>query len=317
VSLTTSLTVLCTDEAPLLGAALEAAVAQDPDEIVVLDNSSTDATPELAQRAGARLLRLEPRVSYAAAMNASISGSTGDLVAFLQADTFVAPGYLEAARAAFADPLVGSVAPKLVRAVGPGPADRLDQLDAAGMVVDRRRKNGLVGHGAPASAYARRAEIFGADGAAAVYRRATLEDVAVEGEVFDVDLERWASDADLAWRAQVLGWRCLYEPAALAHHIRAYSPSTRAEMSEGSRRMQFRNRYLMIAKNEGRELARDLPLVLGYELLALGHVLLRERHLLPAYRDAWRRLPAARRRRRAIQARRIGGRVRYGLEAPR
>ena len=81
--------------------------------------------------------------------------------------------------------------------------------------------------------------------------------------------------------------------------------------------MQFRNRYLMIAKNEGRELARDLPLVLGYELLALGHVLLRERHLLPAYRDAWRRLPAARRRRRAIQARRIGGRVRYGLEAPR
>jgi len=158
VSLTTSLTVLSTDEAPLLEAALRAAVAQEPDEVLVVDNSSTDATPELAQRAGARLLRIEPRVPYAAAMNASISGSTGDLVAFLQADTFVAPGYLEAARAAFADPLVGSVAPKLVRAVGPGPEDRLDELDAAGMVVDRRRKNGLVGHGAPASAYARPAE---------------------------------------------------------------------------------------------------------------------------------------------------------------
>ena len=87
-------------------------------------------------------------------------------------------------------------------------------------------------------------------------------------------------------------------------------------MSEASRRMQFRNRYLMIAKNEGRELVRDLPLVLGYEALALGHVLLRERHLLGAYRDAWRRLPAARRRRRAIQARRVAGRVRYGLQAP-
>jgi len=184
------------------------------------------------------------------------------------------------------------------------------------MVVDRRRKNGLVGHGAPASAYARRAEVFGADGAAAVYRRAALEDVAIDGEVFDVDLERWASDADLAWRAHLLGWRCVYEPAALAHHVRSYSPSTRAEMSEASRRMQFRNRYLMIAKNEGRELAHDLPLVLGYEVLALGHVLLRERHLLRAYRDAWRRLPAARRRRRAIQARRVAGRVRYGLQAP-
>jgi GT2 family glycosyltransferase len=316
VTPTTSLTILSTDEAPMLEAALAAALAQEPDEVVVVDNASTDATPELARRAGARLLRLERRLPYAAAMNASIAGSHGDLVAFLQADTFVAPGYLEAARAPFDDPLVGSVAPKLVRALGPRSEDRLEELDAAGMVVDRRRKNGLVGHGAPASAYARRAEVFGADGAAAVYRRAALEDVAVDGEVFDVDLERWASDADLAWRAHLLGWRCVYEPAALAHHVRSYSPSTRGEMSEASRRMQFRNRYLMIAKNEGRELARDLPLVLGYEVLALGHVLLRERHLLGAYRDAWRRLPAARRRRRTIQARRAAGRVRYGLRAP-
>ena len=313
---TMSLTILSTDEAPMLEEALAGAVAQEPDEIVVVDNASTDATPELALRAGARLVRLEPRVSYVEAMNASIADSHGDLVAFLQADTFVAPGYLEAARAPFADPLVGSVAPKLVRALGPRPEDRLDELDAAGMVVDRRRKNGLVGHGAPASAYACRAEVFGADGAAAVYRRAALEDVAIDGEVFDVDLERWASDADLAWRARVLGWRCVYEPAALVYHVRSYSPSTRADMSEAARRMQFRNRYLMIAKNEGRELARDLPLVLGYEILALGHVLLRERHLLPAYREAWRRLPAARRRRRAIQRRRVAGRVPYGLRAP-
>jgi GT2 family glycosyltransferase len=314
---TVSFTILSTDEAPLLEAALAAAVAERPDEVLVVDNASTDATPDVAERAGARLLRLEPRVSYAAAMNASIEGSRGELVAFLQADTFVAPGYLEAVRAPFADPLVGSVAPKLVRALGPRPEDRLDVLDAAGMVVDRRRKNGLVGHGEPASAYAERAQVFGADGAAAVYRRATLEDVAVEGEAFDVDLERWASDADVAWRAHLLGWRCVYEPAALVHHVRAYSPSTRAQMSEASRRMQFRNRYLMIAKNEGRELVRDLPLVLGYEVAALGHVLLRERHLLGAYRDAWRRLPAARRRRRAIQPRRVRGPVRYGLRAPR
>jgi GT2 family glycosyltransferase len=316
VTPTTSLTILSTDEAPMLEAALAAAVAEGPDEVVVVDNACTDATPELARRAGARVLRLERRAPYAAAMNATIAGSRGDLVAFLQADTFVAPGFLEAARGPFADPLVGSVAPKLVRALGPRPEDRLEELDTAGMVVDRRRKNGLVGHGAPASAYARRAEVFGADGAAAVYRRAALEDVAVDGEVFDVDLERWASDADLAWRAHVLGWRCVYEPAAVAYHVRSYSPSTRARMSEASRRMQFRNRYLMIAKNEGRELARDLPLVLGYEVVALGHVLLRERHLLRAYGDAWRRLPAARRRRRAIQPRRAPRRVRYGLRAP-
>jgi hypothetical protein len=88
-------------------------------------------------------------------------------------------------------------------------------------------------------------------------------------------------------------------------------------MSESSRQMQFRNRYLMMAKNDSAaQFARDLPIVAAYELLALGHVLLRERHLLRAYRQAWRRLPGALRRRRAIQARRRVRRARYGLRAP-
>lgn len=317
MSLSTCCLILSTDEAPLLQAALAAARAEGPEKLVVVDNGSTDATCEVARAGGARLLRLEPRRSYAEAMNAAIDGTGGDLIALLQADCFMTPGFLAAATAHFADPRVGSVAPKLLRATGPRPEERLEEIDAAGMVVDRRRKNGLVGHGRPASAFSVRAEVFGPDGAGAVYRREALADCAVEGEVFDPDLERWASDADVAWRAHVLGWRCVYEPAAVAYHVRAYSPSTRARMSEPARRMQFRNRYLMEVKNDGpRELARDLPFVVGYEVLALGHVLLRERHLLAAYRDAWRRLPAARRRRRAIQARRRAGRVRYGLRAP-
>jgi hypothetical protein len=56
---------------------------------------------------------------------------------------------------------------------------------------------------------------------------------------------------------------------------------------------------LMIAKNETpRGLVRSLPWIFGYEVLALGHALLRERELLPAYADALRLLPAARQRRR-------------------
>jgi hypothetical protein len=72
----------------------------------------------------------------------------------------------------------------------------------------------------------------------------------------------------------------------------------------------------MMAKNDSaRELARDLPRVALYEALALGHALLRERGLLGAYAEAWRRLPAARRRRRAIQALPPTRRVPFGLEA--
>jgi hypothetical protein len=87
-------------------------------------------------------------------------------------------------------------------------------------------------------------------------------------------------------------------------------------MDAASRRMQYRNRYLMMVKNDSwAEVRPDLPRIALYELLALGHVLLRERELLGAYADARRRLPRARAHRRAIQARRRVDRVPFGLTA--
>lgn len=312
----TTVLLLSVDEAPMLGHSLPAALAQDPrPEVVVVDNACSDETPALAARHGARHLRLEPRVSYAAAVNHAIAQTDGDAVLLLNADCFLAPGFLGAASKRLSEPGVGSVAPRLLRASGP--ARPLGEIDAAGMFIDRRRKNGLTGHGRPASQFQSSAEVFGADGAAALYRRETLSDCALNGrEVLDEDLELWASDVDLAWRAQLLGWRCVYEPGALAHHIRTYSPSTRAQMSQPDRRLQFRNRLLMIVKNEtGAGALRHAPIIAGYELLALGHVLLRERHLLAGYREAWRLLPAARRRRKLIQARRRTTLPPFGLRA--
>ncbi len=305
--MTTTILLLSVDEAPMLEHSLPAALAQGPDtEVVVVDNACTDCTAELVRRHGVRHLRLEHRASYAAAVNEALAQTEGEAVLLLNADCFLAPGFVAAAVRGLEDPRVGSVAPKLLRVSGPGPDDGLDQIDAAGMFVDRRRKNGLVGHAAPATAFNLPGEAFGADGAAALYRRRMLEDCALEGgEVLDEDMELWASDADLAWRAQLLGWRCVYEPNAQARHIRTYSPSTRAQLNASATRLQFRNRLLMLVKNEtGMGLARHGLWILGYEALALGHALLRERHLLAGYREAWRLLPGARRRRRAIQRRR-------------
>jgi GT2 family glycosyltransferase len=315
----TTIVMLSVDEADRLEHSLPAAVAQPGAEVLVVDNACEDRTPDVAAEHGARRMRLSERQSYCAAINAGIAGSDGDAVLLLNADCVLAPGFLAAATARLSDPGVGSVAPKLIRATSVAPDARLDVLDTAGMTVDRRRKNGLVGHNAPAASHSTRSETFGGDGAAVLYRRATLEACAVGGEVLDEDFELWAADADLAWRAQLLGWRSIYEPAAVAWHVRYYSPSTRADLDPRHRRLQFRNRYLMIAKNEtAGGLARDLHRLLAYEVLALGHVVLRERHLLGGYRDAWRLLPGARRRRALIAPRRARGRrVPFGLEPPR
>jgi hypothetical protein len=73
----------------------------------------------------------------------------------------------------------------------------------------------------------------------------------------------------------------------------------------------------MLVKNEtGRGLARDGALIAGYELLALGHVLLRERHLLGGYREAWRLRRGARRRRALVQTRRRVSLPPFGLTPP-
>ncbi|HEX8105085.1 MAG TPA: glycosyltransferase [Solirubrobacteraceae bacterium] len=310
MTLPTTILLLSVDEAHRLAYSLPAAVVQEGAEVVVIDNACTDTTADLARAHGARLLRLPERCSYAAAVNAGIAATAGPAVLLLNADCYLAPDFLARARPRLEEDRVGSVAPKLLR-------DADGAIDGAGMTVDRRRKNGLVGHGRPAAAYPRAAEAFGADGAAALYRRSVLTACAIGDEVLDEDLGLWASDADLAWRARLLGWRCVYEPAARARHVRTYSPSTRATVAEAHRRLQFRNRYLMWVKNETRAgLLRDLPFVVAYEIAALGHVLLRERHLLRAYHDAWRALPGARRRRAEVQSRRAVRRVPFGLSPP-
>jgi GT2 family glycosyltransferase len=301
---TTTIVMLSVDEAHRLERSLPAALAQPGGEVLVVDNACTDGTAALAHGAGARVLELRRRLSYAAAINAGLRAvADTDAVLLLNADCVLAPGFLAAAGPRLAEPGVGSVAPRLLRASGMEEADRLSVIDTAAMTIDRRRKNGLVGHGAPAGAYARAGEAFGPDGACALYRRAALDAVAVEGEVLDESMALWASDADLAWRVRLAGWRCAYEPAATAWHVRFYSPSTRAALPPDHRALQFRNRLLMLAKNTTwADLRGDLHRVAGYELLALGHALLRERTLLAAYRDAVRLLPATRRRRTASAA---------------
>ena len=57
--------------------------------------------------------------------------------------------------------------------------------------------------------------VFGASAAAALYRREMIDDISGGGEFFDPDFFAYREDADVAWRAQLMGWRCLYVPDAV------------------------------------------------------------------------------------------------------
>jgi GT2 family glycosyltransferase len=94
-----------------------------PDDVVVVDNESTDAHGGLSDetRAGASV-RVVPRSGnpgYAASCNAGAREAQGDTLLFVNADVTVSPDCLRRCLDALhADPSVGIVSPRLVRADG-------------------------------------------------------------------------------------------------------------------------------------------------------------------------------------------------------
>ena len=144
----------------------------------------------------------------------------------LNPDVLMRPGFVRAlVEAGMADPEAGCVCGKLL-SIGPGfkPLDQL-RIDSTGMYFTPAMRHFDRGWREPErSAYDRMEYVFGASAAAALYRRTMIDDVAVEGEFFDPDFFVYREDADVAWRALLMGWRTLYTPAAVAFHVRTLTP---------------------------------------------------------------------------------------------
>jgi GT2 family glycosyltransferase len=197
-------------------------------------------------------------------------------------------------------PDAGSASGKLLR------LDNPRVLDSTGivMIASQRHLDRAAGF-EDGPAHDQPGEVFGASGAAAVYRRAMLEDTRVLGEYFDDDFFAYREDADLAWRAQLMGWRCLYVPSARALHGRRVTPERRRSLPPEVNRYSVRNRFCLRIKNQtpGHAWRFFVPAMVR-DLQVLGYVLLREPRSLPALVDVVRLFPRMVRKRRIIMARR-------------
>jgi GT2 family glycosyltransferase len=278
-------------------------------DIVVVDNASADPTREILNEFGdrVRVIANLHNAGFAAAQNQAIRASRGEWVLTLNPDLLMEADFLsQLVEAGELDPGAGVVCGKLL-AIGPGfrplPERRLDSTGIFFTPALRHFDRGW--NQLDNGAYAQPEYVFGACAAAALYRRRMIDDVSIEGEFFDPDFFAYREDADVAWRAQLLGWRCIYTPAAVGWHVRSAPPRDRRSISALINMHSVKNRFLMRVKNSTSGLYRHclLPMA-ARDLVVLGGCLLIEHRSLPAFWNLAKCWPAAWQRRREIMRRR-------------
>ncbi len=213
-------------------------------EVVVVDNASSDGSPEKVERdyPWVNLVRLALNRGFAAAVNAGVSASAGEFVILLNNDTRAEPDFVEELHASIVKSGAAMAAPKMLFARDP----RI--INSMGLGYCVTGTNHDIGFGREdGENFAESREIFGPCGGAGMYRRSMLEDVGSLDESFFMYYE----DVDLAFRAQLAGHKCISVPSARVYHIEGAGGASLPR----SRNYYFtRNAVAVIAHNFPRRL---------------------------------------------------------------
>lgn len=274
-----------------------------PHEIILVDNASSDESVEIVRRfPSIRLLAQGSNTGFARGNNIAIASASkeSEWIALINPDAFAEPQWLESLlTTADSNREFDVFGSKLIK------AGNSSILDGAG---DAYHMSGLVwrtGHGAPAPTFAEHEyeyEIFSPCAAAALYRRSALQQLGG----FDEDYFCYVEDVDLGFRLRLAGYRCLYVPTSIAHHVG--SGTTGGQHSDFSLYHGHRNLVWTFVK--------DMPGILFWLLLPL-HLLLNlasviwftlrghGRVIWRAKRDALLGLPKIWRKRHQIQKARV------------
>jgi GT2 family glycosyltransferase len=278
-------------------------------DVTIVDNASTDGTRALLRQVEPRwrVIYNESNVGFAAGQNRAIRAATGEWVLCLNPDVILSPDFVsQLVAAAEAHHDAGSLCGKLLRwdpAVEP---HKTNVIDSTGIYFTRNMRH--LDRGAEendSGQYDRVQYVFGASGAAAMFRRDFIEAVSVEGQFFDEEFFAFREDGDLAWRAQVMGWKCLYTPAAVAWHVRRVTPERRAHLPLVINWHSVKNRFLMRGKNASGWLCWRLFFPVAWrDLMTLSYALVCDWRMISAVFYPLRSFGSIRRKRAIIQSRR-------------
>ena len=196
-----------------------------PTEVLVWDNASTDRSVALVERLGASVVRAAENVGFARAANELIrarrrrtSSCSTRMLASSPVTSRRSRGRPRPTPPSAASPASSSGPP----GTGSPPARFHRPLAPPESAATNRGEN-EPDHGQ----YDTAGEVFGVCAAAALYRRAMLDDVRVDDEYFDSTFFAYYEDVDLDWRARLRGWKAHYVPTAVAEHERGHKGDER------------------------------------------------------------------------------------------
>jgi GT2 family glycosyltransferase len=236
-------------------------------EIYLLDNASNDDTVAIARKQcpEANILISESNLGFANAHNHGVITTNSPYYLPLNPDIIIYPQYIEQlVKHMDINDRVGSVSGKLLFMTEDGM--KTDILYTTGHLLTKSRSPSNRGYKErDTGRYDQPELIFAANGAAPLYRRAMLEDIALNGEIFCTDFFMYGEDHDLGWRAQLRGWKSIYEPRAIGFHRGFGSGGIKSFYIQ----CQFtRNRYLTLVRNDCFiDILRDLPFIILYEVI--------------------------------------------------
>jgi GT2 family glycosyltransferase len=207
-------------------------------EVILVDNHSRDDSLDLLKRdyPEVKVIALSENRGFTGGNNAGIRSAQGSIVVLLNNDTEVDPQWLQVIVDTFdRHPEAGFVASKMLL---------FDQRDKFHTTGDFYRLDGIPGNRGvwetDRGQYNHEEVVFSACGGSAAYRRSMLDQIGLLDEDFFYSCE----DIDLAWRAQLAGWKCVYAPDAIVYHkLSATGGGSIASFYDG------RNFIYLIAKN--------------------------------------------------------------------
>jgi GT2 family glycosyltransferase len=234
-------------------AALAKQTCQDY-ELLVVDNGSTDGSPEWLKEHEIPSILLPMNTGFSGAVNEGILAAKTDYVILLNNDTEPEPEYVaELLKAIEASPRIFSVSPKMIQLY------HKDLMDDGGDMYSIMGWAYQRGVGQEIERYDRPCHVFSACAGAAIYRRSVFDEIGLFDEMHFAYLE----DIDVGYRAKIAGYYNRYCPTAQVYHVG--SGTSGSKYNAFKVRLAARNNVYLNYKNmpAPQLLVNSLPIAAG------------------------------------------------------